>query len=236
MPVAVSNTAYGIIRDAMVDAGLLGEDETPNSTQLANGMRRLCDVINVIQLGGIKLFLLKTIDITLVDGTYSYTVNPTVGLVPTKHLSVLNGSIVQPDTVRRPLLPMSYEEWLSRPQQTEGAITQYFADKQATSLDLYVWPTPDAEEALNTLQLEVRTQAENPYILTDNVSFPQEWRMALRWSLAADIATGQPDSVINRCEGKAAYFTELLENWDVEDAPTRFGLEITQAYQTGGFV
>ena len=46
--------------------------------------------------------------------------------------------------------------------------------------------------------------------------------MALRWALADDICTGQPQAIMDRCAGRSRYYKEILEGWDVEDAPTRF--------------
>ena len=233
MAVSVSNTAYGIIADAMHDAGLLAEGDEPNSEQLASNMRRLCDLINVYQLKGIKLFLTQEYSITLVAGTNSYTVNPTSGLYPTKHLSVLGGRVQDSDGNKRPMNAISWEEWNRLSENAEGAIVGYFADKQATSLVVKVWNTPDSTEAANTLILTIRSQAANPDNLEGNVSFPQEWRMALRWGLAADICTGQPSEVINRCEERANRFMEILEDYDVEDAPTRFAPDF-RGYSAGG--
>lgn len=222
MAVAVSNTAYGIISDAMHDAGLLRTGTEPNSEQLATYLRRLCDLVNYYQTQGIKLFLLQEITVTLVDGTNSYTLNPTVGTYPSKHLRVEQGRIEQPDGTYRPINALSWHEWNNLPQNNEGAVTGYLVDKQATSLNVKVWNTPDAAEALNTAVFLVRTQVDNPINLETNVAFPQEWRMALRWGLADDISTGQPEAIMNRCQGKARFYREALEDWDVEDAQTTF--------------
>jgi hypothetical protein len=222
MAVATSNTAYGIIADAMRDAGYLREGSEPNSQQLATNFRRLCDIMNFYQTQGCKLFLLQEISIVLVAGTNSYTVNPTAGLVPTKHLRIEQGRIQEPSGTYRPINPISWQEWNNLPQTNEGAITGYLEDRQATSLNVKFWNTPDANEALNTAVLLVRTQAVNPINLELNVSFPQEWRMALRWGLADDIATGQPQAIMDRCQGRAKFYREALEDFDVESAQVTF--------------
>jgi hypothetical protein len=220
MAVSVSNTAYGIINDAMHDAGLLREGSAPNSEQLASYMRRLCDIINLWQTQGIKLFLLEEETITLVDGTNSYTVQ--TGTFPEKDLRIIQGRIVTPDGVYRTINSLSWQEWNTLPQVNEGAVTGYFVNKQATTLTVKVWNTPDATEALNSLVLLVQRQAANPINLETNVSFPQEWRIALRWGLADDICTGQPETIMNRCASRAKVYREALEDWDVEDTQTTF--------------
>jgi hypothetical protein len=54
------------------------------------------------------------------------------------------------------------------------------------------------------------------------MAFPSEWALTLEWGLAHQISTGQPESVIERCESNWQYFEMALEDWDVEDASTRF--------------
>ena len=71
-------------------------------------------------------------------------------------------------------------------------------------------------------ELLCQEQALAPISLDETVSFPVEWYMALRWALADDLATGQPQLIMERCERKAAAYREMLEDWDVEDAPTFF--------------
>jgi len=220
MAVSVSNTAYGIIADAMVDAGLLQEGDDPNSDQLASNLRRLCDIINLWQTQGLKLFLLQEITVPLVLNQVNYTLNPASGMFPAKHMRIVDARV---DTAgnRRPILAISWNEWNSL-TPSAGAVTGYLVDKQATSLVVKVWNTPDVTEAANSLILLVQTQAPNPFNLESDVSFPQEWRIALRWGLADDIATGQPQAIMDRAETRARVYREMLENWDVEDASTSF--------------
>ncbi len=229
MPVATSNTAYGIIADAYHDAGILAETVEPNSEQLIKGLRYLCDVINYVQLKGVKLFLTSEIVVSLTASTNSYTVNPTAGLVPTKHLSVLQ-AYIQETSSRRPLIGISTQEWMELPNEENGTVTQYWVDKQATSMTIYFWPTPDTTDGGYDAVLLVRGQAVNPINLESNVSFPQEWRLSLRWLLADELCTGQPAEIMGRCRAKAKEYREALEDWDVEDVSVSFTADISQAY------
>lgn len=229
-----SNTAYGIIRDAYKDAGFLGDGDDPNSEQLADGLRRLNDLINLWQIDGIKLFLLQEITITLVAGQASYTVVAPSTTPPNKHLRIEQARVQTPQGNVRPIYPISWEEWNRLNRSSSGSITGYHEDKQATTLTLNFWNTPDSTEAANSVIVLVRTQAANPFNLEGDVSFPQEWRIALRWGLADDICTGQPVEIMNRCAQRATMFKEQLEGWDVESGPTTFA-PASHAYQGGGF-
>lgn len=224
MVASVSNTCYGIIHDAMFDAGLLQRGQLPNSDELASNMRRLCDIVNLYQTEGIKLFLYEDISINLVESQSTYTIYSSGDVAMDKPLQVLQGYILNTDDIRRPIISMSWDEWMRLSQITgnDGMVSSYFVDKQATQLNVHLWNPPDATEAANTAHLLVRTQASNPVNLEANMSFPQEWRMALRWALADDISTGQPAAIMERCESKALYYKEILEGFDVEDAGTFF--------------
>lgn len=239
MAAAVSNTVYGIINDAMHDAGYLQEGDQPNSEQLATNMRRLCDIINLWQTQGLKLFFLQDVAIPLVAGQTLYQLGPdSVGTPMIKPMRVLQAYVLTAGSnTKRPLTALSWNEWtnLSQNDGNYGAINSYFVDKQATSLNIRVWQGPNAAEALNSLHLLLQIQAPNPANLEENTSFPQEWRIALRWGLADDIATGQPQAIMDRCQQRAKTYREMLEDWDVEDAPTSFTPGTRNAYYQGSF-
>lgn len=235
----VSNNAYGIIEDAMHDAGLLQEGDRPNSDQVATNLRRLTDIINLWQTQGLKLFLQEEINVPLITGQTQYVLGP-VGpaVVMDRPPRILSGYITQATSnIRRPLVILSRDEWdrLSQVSGNDGTINSFFVDKQSVQTNLNVWPPPDSVEVLNTATFLMQIQAPNPAFLTDKSGFPQEWRIALRWGLADDICTGQPQSVQGRCQEKAKAYREALEDWDVEDAPTSFAVDMRFYQNTGKF-
>jgi hypothetical protein len=228
MATIVNNTAYGIIDQGMHDAGKLQEGQRPNSQQLADNLLRLNDIINLWQTQGLKLFLQQEVTVPLAVGQTLYVLGPSgPAVVMPKPSRVLQGYILDTSNIRRPLVPLSRDEWerLSQTIGNNGTINSYMVDKQAYQLNLNLWPPPDNTEVLNTAVFLTQIQAAGPVYITDETSFPQEWRMALRWALADDISTGQPPDVIARCEKNALKYRTALEDWDVEDAPTMFGVD-----------
>lgn len=223
------NTPNGVICDAYQDAGLIGEGQEPTSEQYAKGMRRLRDLINLWQTQGLKLWVNVDLPVTLTDGTATYTFGPSGSTVMTKPLRVIQAYYLYTSTqVRRPLTVMSWNDYLTLGQAgtiaaNRGTVTQYFVDKQATQLSVTLWQCPNSEEASNgTVHLLLQTQITNPIELDETMNFPEEWRMALRWGLADDLATGQPQAIMDRAAAKADVYRRALEDWDVEDAPTQF--------------
>ena len=235
MATSVSNNAYGIIVDAMVDAGWLQEGDRPNSEQLATYMRRLNDLVNLWQTQGLKLFFQQEVNVPLVASQFTYSIGPSGNVVMAKPARILSGYVTAAGNVRRPLGMISRDDWerLSQVTGNTGAINSFFVDKQAYQLNLNVWPAPNAAEVLNTATFLTQIQAANPTFLTDQSSFPQEWRIALRWALADDISTGQPEVIMQRCAQRATAYRQALEDWDVEDASTSFAAD-GRAYGASG--
>jgi hypothetical protein len=155
----------------------------------------------------------------------------------TKPLRIQQGYYLDQFQIRRPIYPLSWDEWLrlSTVYQT-GPLTQFFVDKQQTSLNVYTWLIPDTTAATGTMHLLTQQQVTNPINLTETMNFPDEWGAALVWGLADEICTGQPQAIMDRCLQRSAQYRMMLEDWDVEDAPTSFAPDQRMgAYSRGGF-
>lgn len=215
-------TVANIITDAMVDAGLLLEGATPSSDQYSKYIRRLNDLIHLWQTQGLKLWLERDIPITLTAGTTNYVVT-SGGL---KTMRVKQAYWAGADGVKQQdVNVISREEYSSLSKfPSGGAVTAVFPEKLLTSLKVWPWQIPDASAALGVLHLIAQVQVTSFAASTDDltISFPQEWSIALRWGLADEICTGQPQEIMQRCAQKAAAFRGALEDWDTEDASTRF--------------
>lgn len=223
------NTAYGVINDAYEDAGLLQEGNELTPEQLAKGLRRLRDLINLWQTQGLKLWVNEDITVPIVEGQAAYTFKPSGNIDMTKPLRVLEAYYLYSATnTRRVLSVLALNDYWTLGQAgtltaNRGTISQYLVEKQATQLKVTFWQCPNAEEEDNgAVHLLMQTQISNPIMLTETMNFPEEWRLALRWGLADDLCTGQPQTIMDRCQSRATSFRQALEDWDVEDAPTKF--------------
>ncbi len=223
MTAPTDNTPISILQDAYYDAGLIEEGQSLSSEQIVSGMRRLTDLINVWQTAGLKLWLDVDYSITLVAGTGTYTLGPAGTVVMVKPLRVIQAYWLDPQGVRTPLVPLAWEEYMRLSQvNQQGAINSYFIDKQQSVLSVFFWLIPDATAALGTGHVLLQQQVTNFTAVNETMNFPIEWRIALRWGAADELATGQPQSIMDRCQQRAQMYREQLEGWDVEDTPTRF--------------
>lgn len=228
MTVAQANpkagTGYEIICDAYWDTGLLGEGQEPNSEQIAMAARRLNKLVNYIQTRGTKLWVQEDIAICPVEGVRQYQLGPT-GNVPMLKPRRVTEAYYSDGFMenRRPLIMMSRNEWNTLSTiNTLGTITSYYVDKQQDLIRVNLWLVPDRIAALGQVHLIVDQQIGNFNQITDTMRFPPEWALCLEWGLAAQLCTGQPSEIVQRCMQNAAFFQTELENWDVEDASTFF--------------
>lgn len=212
-----------LIQYAYTDAGLLPEGQLPSSDKIASAMNRLNDIINLWGTQGLKLWTYLDQSITLTAGTGQYVLGPSGSIITVKPLRAIQGYYLDSSSVRRPIYPMSWDEWLRLSQTTnQGAISQYFVDKQVSNLVVNFWLIPDTTTATGTAHLLIPRQITNFTGLTDTMNLPQEWFMGLRWGLADELAVGQPEAIMARCEQRAMAYRTMLEDWDVEDAATLF--------------
>ena len=217
------NTPELCIRMAMEDAQLLEDGDNPTGEDYAKYLPRLNSLIQAWQVEGLKLFLWKDVEITLRAGQQDYLFTPGGDVSMLNPLQMRECYYRDPSGTQRPLNPMSWNEWelLSQPG-AGGAINSFKVDKQATVFRVSFWMVPDTNSALGTCHMLVRQRAAQVIALNEQLMFPSEWFIALHWGLSSEICMGQPASVIQRCDQKAAYYKEMLEGFDVEEAPVTF--------------
>jgi hypothetical protein len=117
---------------------------------------------------------------------------------------------------------MGRSEWDTLSTTTTlGTITSWYGEKHQLTYNFYTWLTPDSTQT-GTIHAILRQQMAGLVTLVDQVNLPIEWYLTVMWVLASQICTRQPQKVIDRCEKMASQFMEDLEDWDVEDADTRF--------------
>ena len=229
-------TAQRVIRMAYRDAGIIQEGDEPNGEQYADGLMRLNDLANLWQTQGLKLWLIEDLPVPLVAGQATYVLSPSGDVAMNKPSRVIQAYYLDTNSIRRPLNPMSWEEWTRLSQINQaGQLNSYFVDKQQSALIVSFWELPDSTAATGTAHLIVQQQITQMVSLTDTTAFPMEWSLALRWGLADDLATGQPQAIMDRCEKRANAYREALEDWDVEDAATTFTPDQRSMYGAQGF-
>lgn len=223
---STNGTPFRIIKDAMYEAGLLARGHDPSSESLAQYNNRLQDMFQWMQTRGLKLWLEYDVAITPVAGQALYALGPTaaggnVNMV--KPVRCKEVYYTDQSGNRRPLIPMGRSEWDTLSTVTTlGAMTSWYGEKHQLTYNLWMWLTPDSTQVSGTIHAILQQQMNSIVTLVDTINLPIEWYLTVMWLLASQICTRQPQKVIDRCEKMAAQFLQDLEDWDVEDADTRF--------------
>ena len=236
-----TNTALRLVKRAYMETGLLELGADPNSEQLAIGMERLNDLINVWQTQGLRLWVEEDLAIPLIANQYLYPLTQVLNGITSKPLRVKEGYFLYTPgnpsgQTMYPLIPMARNDWDTvGTRNSPGTVTSYYADKQPSVLNINLWQAPSVSFATQgQVHLIIQQQQTNSVQLTDQMVFPQEWFLALLWGLADELAGGQPQSIMDRCTGRALQYRTALENWDVEDAPTQFQPDSRMQYGNQG--
>jgi hypothetical protein len=203
-------TAYRVICNAMQNAGYLATGDEPSSEQVATYMNRLNDFINYQQTKGLKLWLQEDFAISLTAGVGGpgnpYSLGPTGNIVMTKPLRIPDSGnyYLDVNNIRRPVNVLAKVDYslLSNVYQG-GPITSIYVDKQQITLNVYTWYIPDTIAAMGSLHVLLQQQITNVVSITDNMAFPLEWFLYLHWGLADEICTGQPQTIMDRCQQRA---------------------------------
>jgi hypothetical protein len=214
-----------LIKQSLFDAGRLNAGATPSDTLFDDCLQRLTDLVAYYQTKGCKLWLNALQSITLVAGTKSYSLGPSGAIIAEKPLRVLEGwYVITSNGSRRPLDPLSWNTYYGLGNVTaQGEVTGYFVDKQREDLIVHLWSNPSTSAAANgTVELLIQRFYSGPTEITEQVLFPPEWYLALRWGLADELATTAPPALAQRAAIRARELLAELEAWDVEDAPVRF--------------
>jgi hypothetical protein len=217
--------AQRLIDQALVDSGRLQRGAVPSDAVYEDCLTRLSDLLALYQVrSGVKLWLNEILPVILTAGQAAYALGPAGSLIGTRPLRVPEAWYVLTGGARRPLEPLSWNTYNGMGNLlVTGEVTGYFVDKQRTDLIVKFWNTPSTSAATSgVVELLLQKFYDGPVTITQDVLFPVEWFIALRWGLADELATGQPPLIMQRCAMKAAETYEQLANWDVEDAPITF--------------
>lgn len=229
-----TNTSQAIIEKAYADSMKLPRGGTLTSAQLTDGLERLQDIVNLESTMGLKLFLEREVSVALTAGKQTYSFYPSGDVSTPRPLRARDVVYVDAGGQSRPLIRLGRTDWAQQTSRSQlGTVNSFFDEKLYDRLNLHLWNVPDTTAATGTLRVTLLAPAAT-LVLSLTTAFPPEWVMFLRWALSADLASGMPVEVIQRCEQKAERARTVLENFDVEDAPTRLQPTYTQ-YQSSEF-
>ena len=216
-------TATAIITKAYRSAQKLPRGSSLSADQLSDGLDILNDLMNLWQTQGLKLFLETETVIPLVAGQQMYSLMPGGDVSIARPLEIKEAAYWDQYSNNRPLIKFSRQEWTNLSNRTaQGSVNQYFYEVLYDRMNVFLWNIPDTTAAAGTVHAVLRNQATQVSEDDNDVFFPPEWAIALRWGVADELTSGMPEPVQQRCQARAQAYREALEDWDVETAETYF--------------
>lgn len=210
-----------IIRAAFESIGVAVTNEPldPDDVQVGN------IALNALAMAwkgfGLHLWKRGRASLTLVAGTSSYALIPTLGSGTEKPMRLLSVDREDSNGDTISMTTLSLQEYEALPNKTTtGVPIDYYFEPSRTTSTMYVWPVPSATEAAEyTIEYVYQAPIQDMSVGTNDVDFPNEWYRALILNLAVDLAPkyGLEINARRMLELQAADALDLAKDYDVED-------------------
>ena len=224
-----NRTATQIIKSALRKIGAIADGETPESSEMADGLEALNIMVKAWQAEGLRLWLQDEETVTLVVNQTTYTfgsggVNFTTG----KPLEIIEARYHYDDSGNEiPMIKWSRQEYFDQPLKTAiGVSTQFYYEPLLSTGKFFIWPVLGASSS-DDIRVTARTVVEDFDTLTNNPDLPPEWLRAIIFNLAVDIypeywRKDPPRTLLL----KAEQFRNTLMNFDREDTYIEFAMDM----------
>jgi len=190
-----NNTIWQLSRDDIINAALrkisvLGEGQTANATQLADGAQALNALISELQPIGLELWKRQEMDITLVSGQSLYVIGIGQAINIPFPVKILQVEMEAGTTISRIEIEVrARNDFNLLPPNSRGTPVAVSYQPFINYGEMSVWPTPDTSLPVGS-KLVVTYQ--KPFDIfttgTETIDFPQEWHNTLIYRLASLLA------------------------------------------------
>ena len=181
MTTTFSMTAADIVKEALENIGVPGEDNVLTSAQLSRGLKAINMHLKLWSHQGLDGFIRNTQSVSLVSGTASYALSPR----PTE---VMGCYLRDTDNEDSPMMELKKEEYEAIvDKDAEGDPTAWWVDDSTLgTATLYTWPVID--QASYTLRVDYRRPLGDVTTGTDVLDVRQDWLIALVSAVGVHLA------------------------------------------------
>jgi len=141
--------------------------------------------------------------------------------------------------IETPLVPMAKFDYDYLPNKYNvGTITQFYFDPQTGNgaytnqiAQMNVWPSP--VDNTTAMRFVAQRPLQSFQTLANIPDFPDEWEAAMIWNLALEIGPEYdvPTERYEVIQSRAAYWLNLVKQWDREPQSILFGYAAEPAYR-----
>lgn len=185
-PIATySITAIDLISEAYRIAGVLGSEETPNSSQAQQGLTCLNDMLDIYSIDRNMIYTVTQNSFPLVSGTASYTIGDTGDFVMDRPASI-DYAFVRLNGTDFPLKQINNQDYDSLAYKSAGSFPAYYYYDAGFPLGtIYLYGVPN-----QTMDLYIDTWSSLQKFdtITDVIGFPAGYAVMFKYNLAKFLA------------------------------------------------
>lgn len=187
-----STSASQLIKDAMIEIGVLNANESPSSDDQELALRELNRMIKHWQVSGYNLWTRARGTITMSAGKGTdvnpYLMGPGGDFSTNRPLRIESMRFINSGGYERPMMQISRQEYDDLPEKdSTGEATLFHYDPQTKSGKLYAWPVLGSTGS-GVLAFTYQRPVEDFDAASNEPDFPQEWFETLKYGLAARLA------------------------------------------------
>lgn len=226
-----TTTTFNLTGSQLVNAALrklsvLGDGNSPTSTQLANGMEALNVMLKAFTSKGMPLWVITQYDVPMTaTADYPMGIGQTINIpAPLKVLQA-----VLKNNTARTTIPMNirthYDFNLLSNLNSLGTPNTFWYEPLNQTGVLHIWPTPDIYNQTNCV---VSITYQRPFYdvadPADTLDFPQWWFDAIIYGLAWRLSPEYGTPLADRKElmAEATYFLEEALSFGEEEGSISF--------------
>ena len=182
-----TRTRNNLLTAALRIVGAAASGETPSPTEISEANDALNDILKAWTADGLHLWKRTEISNTLIVGQANYTIGTNGQINTTRPTEIVTAWRRDTSNIDRELTRISIQEYDRLPNKntSNGAVIQYAYEPTRSNAKIYVWPPESTANC--SIRMRVVLPIEDTDAVSDDVDIPQEWFLALKWSLAAEI-------------------------------------------------
>ena len=177
--------AIDLIAEAYRIAGVLGNEETPDSSQAQQGLTCLNDMLDIYSIDRNMIYTISQNSFALTNGVASYTIGDTGAFAMDRPVSI-DYAFVRLNGVDFPLKQINSQDYDALPYKASGAFpTYYYYDAGFPLGTIYIYGVPN--QAM-TLFLDTWTPFTKFTSITASLGFPPGYAAMFKYNLAKFLA------------------------------------------------
>lgn len=206
-------TAVQLVNAALRKLSVLGDGQSPSSSQVTNGIEALNAMLKTFIAKGMPLWAISEYSLTLTSGdSYVLPVNP---------LKVLQAVLIDSTSgSHTPLNIKTHIDFNLLPTAPAGTPVNYWHEVQNRSSVFHVWPAPDQYSISNrTIKIVYQREFQDMVSNNDTLDFPSWWHEAVIYGLAHRLSGEFGIPLMDRQEfaKEAEYFLEEALSFGTEE-------------------